>query len=595
MAKIEIPYKWEYPLKNKIVKERINQLVKETGLRWEAVAILFNRGFQTKEAIDGFLSTNLNSLHDPRLLKDADKAADRIIEAINNKEEITVYTDFDADGWGAGVSAVLLFDKVGVKANLYSNKNTLGFGICKQGIDELLSLYPDTKLLITTDNGIVAFDAVEYANSKGLTVVITDHHEPHPDGLLPKAYAIVDPKRLDDSYPFKELCGAGLLFKLFMLIYYKLGVNPKDCYEVLDIVATSTVADVVPIVDENRAIVSAGLKEINSEKRLVWKVLREVMSEGSFEPITNVDAKVLGFTYGPAINACRRILGSIELPIKLFLLENTEANLAEMTEIVQKMKSVNDERKVIQKDLTNGAISLVAQKDEDIPAIVIAHDEFLEGIVGIIAGNLKEMFNKPTVVFAQDESDPSLWKGSARSIKNFPLKTVLDQIQEEYRNDTGEDLIVKYGGHDGAGGLTIRKDRLIDFEMYFVLKADELLSEEDYFKRVRIDLGLNEDEVTPELYDMIKSLEPYGEGFEEPVIGVRNFTPINPKDQQIFGQNENLGLKGRHIKVTSWRGGKAWKELGEPDKVHIVGKLGGIDSYTGKPVIYVDPENIRSE
>ena len=259
------------------------------------------------------------------------------------------------------------------------------------------------------------------------------------------------------------------------------------------------------------------------------------------------------------------------------------------------MKSVNDERKVIQKDLTNGAISLVAQKDEDIPAIVIAHDEFLEGIVGIIAGNLKEMFNKPTVVFAQDESDPSLWKGSARSIKNFPLKTVLDQIQEEYRNDTGEDLIVKYGGHDGAGGLTIRKDRLIDFEMYFVLKADELLSEEDYFKRVRIDLGLNEDEVTPELYDMIKSLEPYGKGFEEPIIGVRNFTPINPKDQQIFGQNENLGLKGRHIKVTSWREEKPGKNWGNQIKIHIVGKLGGIDSYTGKPVIYVAPENIRSE
>lgn len=572
MEKKEKMSRWVYRLKDNAIKIEVEKLASELRLTVAEVAILYNRGFKTKKEIEDFLSINLNTLRDPRLMKDADKASDKIIEYIKNKKLIVNYTDYDADGFGGGVTCTTLLKRAGANIEVFGNTRTQGFGMCIDGINDLIAKYPDVKLIITTDNGIVAFDAVSYANSKGIEVIITDHHEPSEDGTIPEAYAVVNPKQKDCGYPFKELCGAGVILKLLMLVYHKIGLNPNDCFDLIDVVAVATVADVVPLLDENRAIVKAGLQRINKEDKLIWKVMREVFSDGAFEPITEVNARTVAFTYGPAINACSRMLGSMTLPIELFMLEDNPANETKMRELAERMKDINAERKNITRDLVQGANALWADKD-DFPVIVLAHEEFHEGIVGIIAGRLKEAYNRPCFVLSVDEADPNLLKGSARSIEGFPLKDVLDEIQ----NQTG--ILVKYGGHGMACGVTIEKKNLAIFELEMVMKAEEMLTEEDLVKKVYIDYALNENEFNFELLDAIKNLEPFGTGFEEPVLGLRSFKPIEPR---IFGKTmQHVSLDGKNIEVVAWNAATYWDEIGHPSEVFVIGNP-GINAYNKK-------------
>ena len=614
MEKKEKLSKWIYPLSNPEIEKDVQKLVKETGLRWEEVAILFNRGLKTQRDIEEFLSINLNTLHDTRLMKDAEKGADKIIEYIKSGKEITNYTDYDADGFGAGVTFTTLTRRLGGVVNVWANSRDMGFGMSVEGVKKMLNKYPNTKLIVTTDNGVVAFDAVEYANSLGIEVVITDHHEPDPTGKLPNAVAIIDPKRSDCEYPFKDLCGAGIAFKLLMLIYYKLGKNPKDCYDMLDIVATSTIADVVSLTNENRAIVKAGLEMINKEEKLIWKVMREVFSKGAFAEITNVDSRTIAFTYAPAINACSRILGSIELPIQLFMLEDDESNVDKMQEMAFEMKSINDERKVMTKDLQHGAIALWAEKD-DFPVIVIAHEEFHEGIVGIIAGRLKESFNKPAIVLAKDSNDPTIFKGSGRSIEGFPIKDVLDEIQAE------SNILLAHGGHDMACGLSIKEKDIPILELSLILKAEEMLSEDHFVKKEIVDIALDESQFTYELMDVLKNLEPYGADFAEPVIGLKQYNPrfVNiSKTYEVSKEEEDstiatmplvkhLFLKGKNVNLVSWYGGKQWlemkqhikgsseltlSEIQQPEEIYVIGKL-EVDNYDKRLKLNCEPYNIR--
>lgn len=571
-------------------EDQIKKLADDVGLTILQTSILYNRGFDTKDKIKYHLEFSLDSLHDTRLMKDAEKAVDIIInyckhiwDATEKGQtpdfEITNYSDYDPDGVGSLLTFYYGFGKIGVPINTFQNDASMGYGITKEGVDKVLKKYPKTKLIITSDNGIVAFDAIEYAKSLGLDVIVTDHHEPESDGSLPNADAVVNPKRLDCPYPFKGLCGAGVVFKLMMLLYYKLGKNPKMAYELLDFVAIATVADVMDLIDENRAIVKAGLDLIKEEKRIVWKAMRETFINGFYE--RDITAKTIAFTYAPAINACRRMLGSMDIPVGLFTLPNEESYYGRMIEICEYLRDINDDRKMMTTFLADG-IEAIWRKKDDLKVGVLYHESMKEGLAGLVAGRIKETYNRPIFVLAPDEENENLCRGSARSIPGFNLKEVLDEIQAE------TNLLVKYGGHALAAGLTLEVKNIEAFEKAINEKADKLLTNDDFMKYLYIDYAFDEDALDISVLDEIKFLEPYGQGFKEPNIGLRAFKPN--KKSFLGDEKQHVQFLGKKINIVSWNASEECK-IEAPFYIWSVGHL-EYDAFNNCLKLAVEPEDI---
>lgn len=538
-------------------------------------AILKNRGIMTDKDIDMFLHGDISMIHDPRLMKDAQKAAETIIAHINKGSKICIYSDFDADGFGALITAVQLLERIGADVCHYTNSRAIGFGMKEAGIKEMLAKYPDVKLVVTCDNGIVAYEGTDILNSMGIDVIITDHHEPDASDNFPNAIAVVDPKRKDDTYPFKGLCGAGVIWKVMMLVYELLGHKREETYDMLDVVSMSTVADVVPLIDENRLIVKEGLRQINGTCRHEWDILREVNS--SFKAkVTDISAETFGFTFAPQVNACSRMLGNIEVPISLFLSSTEE----EKKEAATKMKGVNEERKARTKDQTERAFTLAKGLDGS-PVIIVASEIFDPGIVGLVAGRLKEAMWAPAIAFTPDPDMPGILRGSGRSIEGFKMKSVLDEIAAEY-----PDLIVQHGGHDMACGLSIKAEDLDRFELAMNIKATEIMSTEDYWMQVLVDVDVHDDESANFVADTLGELEPYGCQFPRPIVRLKNFTPC----EIVFSgtEKQHVIFKGKNINVKCWNGAEEYINSGSPKTITAYGRL-EISSFDGKCELVCDP------
>ena len=266
------------------------------NLSYRTLEILYERGYRTLADIEKFLYSTMYDLYDSRLLKDSEKAVEILINAIKNKLHIVLFSDYDSDGIFSAVVGVKGLRNAGANIDYYTNNRFEdGYGICVDGVNKLIEKYPDTKVILTTDNGIVAYDGIKRAKELGITVIVTDHHE--PGDTLPMADAIVDPKRHDCQYPFKGLCGAGVIFKLLLLLYYEMDLDLDYIYDMCDLVAVATVGDVVPIVDENRILVKEGIKRIKQEHREVFKLLRE-----KTQP-KKINSETFGFIYVPMMNA----------------------------------------------------------------------------------------------------------------------------------------------------------------------------------------------------------------------------------------------------------------------------------------------------
>lgn len=529
-------------------RNNISALAKELGLKEVTVNILYNRGIKTKESIEKFLNGSLGDLHDPRLMQDSQKAVEIIIGAIKNKEQIVVYTDYDCDGVGAAVILIELLRKLNAKVNFYSNNRFIdGYGLCKNGIDNILRMYPEVKLIITCDNGIVAFEGIEYAKAKGLKVIVTDHHDPDMSGKLPPADAVVNPRRLDDTYPFKGLCGAGVVFKLMLLLYFELGKDLKDVYDTLDVCALSTVGDVVPLIDENRIIVKEGLRYIKDNRRAVFEVLQE-----KFEAYNITAHYTLGFLYAPLINAVGRIDGQPDRAIRLFFLEDKE----EIKKEIDYLYNLNEQRKEMTKEQEQVAIDLLKNKGLK-EVIVLYHPRFHLGIVGLIAGRLKEIHNRPCVVFAQEGN---VLKGSGRSIDNFNMKEVFTELKH---------LTIAAGGHAKAGGITILPENLEAFEEAIIEIAKNRLTQEDYIKKYIIDYRFFPNTIDLDILDELDMLQPYGEGFEEPLFLLDNFVV---DDFRVIGEEQrHLKLINKDLAVILWNEAEWYSKLGRPKKIRALG------------------------
>lgn len=461
--------------------------------------VLYNRGIDTVEKVNKHLFMELHETYNSKLFKDSDKFIEGLTKAIKENHKIVIIGDYDVDGTTASAICMLGLKKLGCNVDFYINNRFVeGYGFKPETLETVLKLYPDTKTIITVDNGIVSFEAVDLANDKGIQVLLTDHHEPKSDGSLPNAYAVVNHKRQDCEYPFKHLSGAGVIFKMLLLLYWELEEDIEYIYDMMDLLAVSTIADVVSITDENRVFVKEGLRLIRSNHRLFFKILNEKME------ISIIDEETIGFKYAPAINAIGRLDGCPSEIVKAMISDDEDF----VSMVCEKMIERNTKRQEYTKNQVDKAEELLLS--EGLTEVLVLHDEsFMEGIVGLIAGRLCEKYYKPSIALA---SHNGVLKGSARSTPLIDIKEGLDYC---------ESVLEGYGGHPQAGGLSLKEENLEEFKRLLNEFVQNKMKEQEKVKQVEIDAALTPNEINAEIIDGLNLLKPYGEGFRKPQFGYK--------------------------------------------------------------------------
>lgn len=479
--------------------------------------LLANRKIDYKN-VKNFLYPDYKYLHNPFLMKDLDTAIEILVDAIDNNLHVQIVGDYDQDGNSA---TVVLMKGLGFFTDNISfaipHRIEDGYGISKGIVDNAKKNGVD--LIITCDNGISAFEVADYSNSLNIPMIITDHHQVCFDDegnqILPKASAVINPHRVDCEYPFKELCGAGVAFKLMQALYDELGGDEDYLIDLLQFVSMGTVCDIVDLVDENRFFVKKGLEILNSSDNIG---INKLKAENEVGKITTTS---LGYKLGPCINAAGR-LESASIGVELFLEKNEEiaGNYA------KKLVELNEKRK----DLTNEAYSRINSKirdnkyfDDDI--IVVYDDEIHESIAGIVAGRIKDYYYKPTLVFSNAKEDGIL-KGSGRSIEDYNIISKL----RDFSN-----LFEKLGGHAMAAGFSIKKENLEILRNELNKNSDLIL--ENFIEKVKIDCSLDFKLLNYNIVEELKLLEPYGKANPEPLFGAKN---VEIKSISIIGKNKNV-------------------------------------------------------
>ncbi|MBE5821037.1 MAG: single-stranded-DNA-specific exonuclease RecJ [Clostridiales bacterium] len=485
--------KWEY---KEINEDKISEISKRFNVPYLLAKVIANREFGSEEEISRYLNTDISNLYDPYLIKDMEIGVDRVIKAINNKEKILVYGDYDVDGITSITVVKKFFEDLGINILTYlPNRLDEGYGLNKLAIDEIQKM--NVNLIITVDCGISAIDEVEYANSKRFDVIITDHHE--CGEILPNAYAIINPKRDDSEYPFKQLAGVGVAFKFIQAISKKLNL-PEDRYlKYLDIVCIGTIADIVPLIDENRIIAKNGLELLKNTKNIG---VRALINKCGFN---HIDSSVISFGLSPRINACGRI-GNPQTALDLFLTND----VYEAEKLANELNEANYERQAIEKKIFENAKELIAiNKLDEKPIIVLGNENWHHGVIGIVASKLVELYYKPCVLicFEGDEG-----KGSGRSIAGFDLFSAI--------SDSGE-LLEKYGGHEMAVGLSINRDNYYNFKDKMNEYAEKNMMK-DPIPVIKVDSEVKSDEISLDTINALKVLEPFGEKNSLPVFVYKN-------------------------------------------------------------------------
>ena len=437
-------YRWTERIERDKNKEK--ELYDELKISRIIARLLVNRGVDNPKEAANFLFPDLDHLHSPFLMKDMEKAVEIILKAIDEKKKIHIVGDYDQDGNSATVTLMrgLSFLSADVAYSI-PHRILDGYGINKNLIDAAIE--QGAELIITCDNGISAFEAAEYALEKEIDLIITDHHEvaiQEGKERLPKAKAILNPKQRDCLYPFKQLCGAGVAFKLIQGLFERLELDLNTIYPLLQFVAMGTVCDVVDLVDENRIFVVEGLKRINQTSE---PGLRYLIEESGWTK--DVDVYALGFVLGPAINASGR-LESAKLAAELFLEKDQDIVRSYAKELVV----LNRQRQKMTDEGYQSALTQTEQWDIDaMPIIVLQQETLHESLAGIVAGKIKDYYYRPTIVLTPSEYQ-DIWKGSGRSIDSYNMYQHLDSLRED---------MIKFGGHSMAAGLSLEKDKINNF------------------------------------------------------------------------------------------------------------------------------------
>lgn len=495
-----------------LLRQELSGLKTNSNLPEVIVKLLYMRGVCDFSGVQRFFysstehsKTNLQWLHDPFLMKDCKEACDRVITAINNGEKIMVLGDYDVDGT-CGVSLFYLFLKeLGTEPEIYiPDRITEGYGISNEAVDSAES--QGIKLIVAIDCGITAYERVEYAKQKGIEFIICDHHQP-PDEI-PDALAVIDVHRKDDEYPYKDLCGTGVAYKLATAVAIKLG-KPDLTNKYLDLVAVATASDIVPMTDENRILVKEGLKLLNTSPRNSITRLIELSGLES----KNITTSNIVFTLAPRINAVGR-MGDAKRAVLLLTSEDKET----INEYAKVLQGVNEERREVDKNITDDAFKMFEESDdfENGNSIVIYNKDWHPGVVGIVAARLVEKYNLPSIVLTEVNGYA---KGSARSINAFNIYDALKQCNDSLR---------QFGGHFHAAGLELEVDKIEEFKKQFNDIATKGLTDEQLEPVIEVDAEIKISELDDRMIKILNYFEPYGPGNMAPVFVT--------KDLQIVGE-----------------------------------------------------------
>jgi single-stranded-DNA-specific exonuclease len=503
-------------LKSKPEKEKVQALQNALQVDEIIATLLVQRGIETYEQAKTFFRPTLEDLHNPYLMKDMDKAVSRIEKAIENKENILIYGDYDVDGTTAVslVSSYLRSFYPNVATYIPDRYNE-GYGISYLGIDYAED--NDVSLIIALDCGIKSIDHVNYAKAKNIDFIICDHHR--PGDVLPDAIAVLDPKREDCSYPYDELCGCGVGFKLIQALAENRNQTMEDLLPYLDLVATAIAADIVPITGENRVLAKFGLEVINSNPRPGIKAL-----------IQNVKKKVLTITdvvfiVAPRINAAGRVKHGNEAVALL-----TEYNLEQAEQFASEIEQHNSDRKELDKQITNEALLQIEENNEtERFSTVVYHENWHKGVIGIVASRLVEKYYRPTIVFTKSGDKLA---ASARSVKDFDVYNALEACAEH---------LEQFGGHMYAAGMTLKEENYEKFKAAFETEVKKAIHPDLLIPEIAVDLEMNFSDLDEKFMRILKQFEPFGP---------ENMTPVFLSKNIIdSGYAKTLGNDAEHLKA----------------------------------------------
>jgi len=499
----------------------ISSLAKKSGVSAVVAKILINRGFDNEIDIKKFMRASVDDLYDPFLMKDMGKATILIKSAIEKKEKIVVYGDYDADGVTSTVIMYKGLKRCGADVEFYvPDREHEGYGINSDRIRKLKE--EGFGVILTCDNGIAAIEQVKIAKDLGMVVIITDHHELQFEEnevgarifKLPSADAVINPKQEKCNYPFKQLCGAGIAFKFVQALYIEFGIQKELANEFIEIAGIGTICDVVDLVDENRIIAKNALDMLTNTKNLGLKCLKEILSINDKE----IKCYHVGFQIGPCINATGR-LESAAISVQLLLCE--EENKAK--QLATTLYELNKKRQEMTTENVEEVIELVHNSTfKNDKVLVIYKDTIHESIAGIVAGRVRETFNVPTIILTKGRENP---KGSARSIVEYNLFEELIKCQE---------LLEKFGGHPMAAGLSIQEENIGKLREKLNLICT--LTDEDIKPKVRIDQRMPMSAINYEMIYELELLEPFGKGNPSPLLAEKNI-PVLKID--VLGKNAN--------------------------------------------------------
>ncbi len=524
------------------------EISRELGIAPIIARLLYNRGYTTPLAAKKFVYMENEMLANPFEMKDMEKGIARIKKAIDSKEKITVYGDYDVDGVTAVCTLYLYLKSVGTDISYYiPNRNGEGYGVSCSAIDTIKAT--GTTLIITVDTGITAKEEVDYAKSIGVDFIITDHHECHTE--LPCAEAAINPHRPDCTYPFKELAGVGVVFKLICayeeryVTRDRIKATAKMFADYADLVAIGTIADVMPVRDENRIIIKCGLGMIESNPRVGLCALIEASSKKTDSAAQDkkkkknkISSGFIGYTLAPRINAAGRIK-SASIAVELFLAENYE----DAYKIAESLCAANKERQNEENKIMEEAYKKIEELDLDnTTVIVLDADNWHHGVIGIVASRITEKYGRPSILvsFEGNESVGAMsdhGKGSGRSIKGMNLVEALCYCEEH---------LIKYGGHELAAGLSVSRGELDNFRKKINQYAAENLSEEDMMPSLEADTAVELEDISLALADGLRILEPYGVANPVPAFVLRGVT-VTEINGVSAGKHTRLTLtNGKH-------------------------------------------------
>ena len=471
----------------------VQSLAKALAVPRAVAQLLVQRGITNFDVAKQFFRPNWHHLHDPFLMKDMDVAVCRLQQAINKKETVMVLGDYDVDGTSSVALLMHYLQRQHIRVMSYiPDRFAEGYGLSHQAINKAVT--EGVELLFTLDCGIKAISLIADANQKGIDVIVCDHHTPGEQ--LPAAHAVLDPKRPDCTYPFKGLCGCGVVFKLIQAHASTLGIEVQELQPYLDLVATASAADIVPIVDENRVLTYFGMQVYQQSPRPGLMVLLGERKD------SDISVSDLVFRVAPRINAAGRMKHGT-YAVELLLSENIE----EATKRAEEIEGFNENRKALDREITEQALSQIEETNQTDKASTIVYDpDWNKGVIGIVASRLIEKHYKPTVVFTRSGD---VLTASARSVKGFDLYEALFACQEH---------LIQFGGHKYAAGLTVNPEQYTGFCRHFEEVVSKLIQPEQQERILSIDMEIPITEITPKFYRIVNQMAPFGPGNMRPVL-----------------------------------------------------------------------------